>query len=131
MLTKEKVTGHGVLAAAAVVPFWPDGAIWAVGAFFALTLAMLLIDKPEGALFAAPFVNDDGDESSNWMHWHVQPMWVKAFTTRIGYPAWLLLVGKIGQGPSFDVEPLLIAAFAATAVLQMVFVARAYWRMDI
>ena len=131
MMTKEKVTGHGVLAAALVVLLWPDGAMWAVGAFLALTLAMLLVDKPEGALFPPPFVNDDGGESVNWMHWNVQPVWVKAFTTWIGYPAWLLLVGKIGEGPPFEVEPLLIVAFAAPAVLQMVFVARAYWRMDI
>ena len=125
MLTKDKVAGWAILPSGVIIFVWPQSTYFIVGAFYLLTFAMLLTDRPRGELFPPPDV--DADQGLDWM---LQPRWVKAFTTWIGFPAWLVLIG--GMAPPVEPpDPIAISAFGATVVLQMVFIARAYWRMDI
>ena len=74
------------------------------------------------------------DRSDNEMssltdgHWKVQPAWVKALTVIIGLPAFLVLVTGAASGVLDD---LAMGAFIAVALLQLSFVLRAYWRLDL
>ncbi len=65
-------------------------------------------------------------------HWRVQPKWVKVLTLGVALPAWLvfmtsLFAGNIGG----TLQTAAFIAFAAVVGLQMAFVFRAYWRMDL
>jgi hypothetical protein len=72
--------------------------------------------------------SDDEPSSLTDGHWKVQPGWVKALTVLIGVPAFLLLAtGAVGG----MVENVAVSAFLAVALLQLAFVFRAYWRMDL
>lgn len=65
-------------------------------------------------------------------HWSVQPSWVKALTIVIAVPALLVLVLSVFTGKIDNiVEGLAFGAFAAIALLQLIFVFRAFWRMDL
>ena len=74
------------------------------------------------------------DRSDNEMssltdgHWKVQPGWVKALTVFVGLPAFLVLLTGAASGA---LENVAMAAFIAVAVLQLSFVLRGYWRMDL
>lgn len=126
MVTKEKVAGGIVLPWAAMIFVWPQMTHYLVGAFYLVTFAMILSDRPGGDLFPPAAPDEDGRD----MYWKLQPAWVKAFTIWIGVPAWLLFIGEMA--PPFEPpNPLVLIGFAATAVLQMAFIARAFWRMDI
>lgn len=65
-------------------------------------------------------------------HWRVQPTWVKALAVGIALPAWLVLLAGVFTGHIHTrLNTAAFIAFAAVAILQMVFVYRAYWRMDL
>lgn len=73
--------------------------------------------------------NSDNEVSSlTDGHWKVQPGWVKALTVLIGVPAFFVLVSGTVSG---TLENVALSAFVAVALLQLAFVLRAYWRMDL
>lgn len=65
-------------------------------------------------------------------HWWVQPLWVKIATFVVGVPSFLYLQFATQIDPF---ETLLgkisFGGFVAVCVLQLIFVFRGYWRMDI
>ena len=65
-------------------------------------------------------------------HWRVLPRWVKVISVGVGLPAWLVLVTLLFTdhlgGTVFTAT---FGIFAAVAALQMAFIFRAYWRMDL
>ena len=64
--------------------------------------------------------------------WQVQPRWVKALTLLIAVPAWLVFVTSIFFGTlGGTLQTIAFSVFAAVALLQLVFVVRAFWRMDL
>ena len=78
---------------------------------------------------------EDGDSEPKTLkqaHWWVQPLWVKIVTFAVGVPSFLYLRFATQTDP---LEALLgkisVAGFLAVCVLQMIFVFRGYWRMDI
>jgi hypothetical protein len=76
--------------------------------------------------------NDDNPQTLEAAHWSVQPTWVKLYTICIGLPAWIFLMFGIFAADFGDLAMnVAIALFAAAAVMQMFFVFRGYWRMDI
>lgn len=77
--------------------------------------------------------NEDDDLSSfRYGHWRVQPKWVKALTVGIALPAWLVLMTDVFTGNTDSrLNTAAFIAFATVAILQMIFVFRAYWRMDL
>ena len=67
-------------------------------------------------------------------HWDIQPKWVKALSIGVGLPAWLVLMYSVLSENGFSnpwVMRVAFAAFATVAVVQFLFIARGYWRMDI
>ena len=61
-------------------------------------------------------------------YWKVQPGWVKTLTIIIGLPGFIVLV----SGAASDtLENVAMGAFIAAALLQLIFVLRAYSRMDL
>lgn len=76
--------------------------------------------------------SDDDRRSFGGGHWRVQPKWVKAFTVSAAVPAWLVLMAGVFTGKiSSSLTTVAIIAFVGVAALQMVFVIRGYWRMDL
>lgn len=68
----------------------------------------------------------------NRSHWAVQPYWVKALTITVAIPAWLAVAYNImSDSPNDRVVQIAGALFAVVCVLQLTFVAMAYWRHDI
>jgi hypothetical protein len=68
----------------------------------------------------------------NPSHWAVQPYWVKALTIIVAVPAWLVVAYNImSDYPDDRVVRVAGAMFMAVCLLQLTFVARAYWRHDI
>jgi hypothetical protein len=64
--------------------------------------------------------------------WQVQPRWVKALTLLIAVPAWLVFVTSIFAGTlGGTLQTIAFSAFAAVALLQLAFVVRAFWRVDL
>ena len=66
--------------------------------------------------------------------WSIQPKWVKALSLGIGLPAWLLIMIDVLSEDGISaawVTYVAMALFAAVAVIQMLFIARAFWRMDL
>ena len=65
-------------------------------------------------------------------HWWVQPLWVKIVTFVVAVPSFLYLRFATQADPF---ETLLgkisVGGFVAVCLLQMIFVFRGYWRMDI
>lgn len=72
MVTKEKVAGGVMSAAAATVLLWPDLTYYAVGAFYLITFGMLAADRPRGEMFPPPDI-----EEPRGLYWRLQPRWVK------------------------------------------------------
>jgi hypothetical protein len=68
-------------------------------------------------------------------HWWVQPRWVKFLTFLIGVPAGLVFMYevKFGNFTAMDnrISDISFAALGFVALLQIFFVFRGYWRMDI
>lgn len=76
--------------------------------------------------------NDDNPQTLEAAHWSVQPTWVKLYTICIGLPAWIfLMVGIFAADFGDAAMNVATVLFAAAAVIQMFFVFRGYWRMDI
>jgi sterol desaturase/sphingolipid hydroxylase (fatty acid hydroxylase superfamily) len=75
---------------------------------------------------------DDDLSSFRDGHWRVQPRWVKALALLIALPAWVVLMVSIFTGTiGGTLQTVAFSAFAAVALLQLVFIFRAYWRMDL
>ncbi len=64
--------------------------------------------------------------------WRVQPRWMKVLICVVGLPAWLVWTAAVLGFISFG-EHLMFAfwVFAAVSLLSSIFVARAFWRMDL
>jgi len=78
-----------------------------------------------------PIVMDRSDNELSSLtdgYWKVQPGWVKALTIIIGLPAFIVLVSGAASGTP---ENIAMGAFIAVALPQLIFVLRAYWRMDL
>jgi len=77
---------------------------------------------------------DDDPQTLGDAHWSVQPRWLRLYTICIAVPAWVFLLVRILAG-DFDFYDITVrtAAFllATAAVLQIIFIFRGYWRMDI
>ena len=68
----------------------------------------------------------------NRSHWKVQPSWVKALTIVVAVPAWLVFAYNIlSDSPDDHVVHVSFVLFIVVALLQLIFVFRAYWREDI
>jgi len=79
-------------------------------------------------------MNSDDDDLSSFRdgHWRVQPKWVKTATVCVGVPAWLIFMAGLFTGNiGGRLNTVAFAAFAAVVLLQMIFVFRAYWRVDL
>jgi hypothetical protein len=79
-------------------------------------------------------MNSDDDDLSSLKdgHWRIQPKWVKVLTVGVAVPAWLLFMRSVFTGHvGGTLSTVAFIAFAAVAALQMAFVFRAYWRMDL
>ncbi len=79
-------------------------------------------------------MNSDDDNLSSFRdgHWRVQPKWVKALTVGVAIPAWLVLMTGVFTGNiGCTLNTAAFISFAAVAGLQLAFVFRAYWRMDL
>lgn len=74
---------------------------------------------------------DDEPRTLAQAHWWVQPRWVKIVSFVVGVPS-LLYLQQAGLNP-FEtlLETLSITGLGAVVLLQMFFVFRGYWRMDI
>lgn len=78
--------------------------------------------------------DDEGDEPSTLSeaHWSVQPRWAKVASLVIGVPSFLYLWLKGGYDPfETSLGTASVIGFALVALLQMIFVFRGYWRMEI
>jgi hypothetical protein len=65
-------------------------------------------------------------------HWSVQPRWVKTASVIIGLPSFLYLGLRGGHDPlETTLGTISLIGFASVALLQLIFVFRGYWRMDI
>lgn len=77
--------------------------------------------------------NDDPQTLGD-AHWSVQPRWLRLYTICIALPAWVYLLVRTFAG-DFDFDDVTVGTaaflFATAAGLQMIFIFRAYWRMDI
>lgn len=80
-------------------------------------------------------MEDDRDDHLSLFsnaHWKIQPRWVKALTLMGAVPAWLvLMISVIGGNIDGTVETVALSVFVATCFLQMAFLFRPYWRMDL
>lgn len=75
--------------------------------------------------------NGDDPETLQAGHWSVQPTWAKLYTICVGLPAWVfLMVGNLAANFSDNAMNVATGLFAVAALMQMVFVFRGYWRMD-
>lgn len=76
--------------------------------------------------------DDDEPKTLHEAHWWVQPRWVKALTFLIGVPSFGYL-WFTGSTDPFETSlgTASVIGFVLVAILQMLFVFRAYWRMDI
>jgi hypothetical protein len=85
--------------------------------------------------FCDPLDQDFEPESIDEAHWWVQPKWVKHVSVIVGLPAGLIWTYEVQSADtSFLGSPAMFICFGAiffVAVLQLVFIFRAYWRMDI
>ncbi|MEP9403460.1 hypothetical protein [Sphingomonas sp. VNH70] len=65
-------------------------------------------------------------------HWSVQPIWARYLAVFVGVPAWIGIAYGVLTG---DIHSALhracAVAFAMVALIQLGFVFRGYWRMDI
>jgi hypothetical protein len=65
-------------------------------------------------------------------HWRVQPRWAKALTLLVALPAWIVWMVSVFTGtPDGTLQTVAFGAFATIALLQLVFVFRAYRRMEL
>lgn len=66
--------------------------------------------------------------------WDAQPRWVKVLTLTVAVPAWLVFALLVATGDVFRLEWLAYFCFGSGATvmaLQLFFLARAFWRMDL
>jgi len=76
--------------------------------------------------------SNDADDEPNQAHWWVQPRWVKIVTFAVGVPSFLYLQFATDLDPFATLlGKIAFGGFISVVVLQMIFVFRAYWRMDI
>ena len=74
--------------------------------------------------------SDDDDKPPTY--WDVLSLWVKVLTFAVALPAWLWWMWQIVAGTAPDeasLAPFFI--FGAVAIVQIFFLARAVWRMDL
>jgi hypothetical protein len=65
-------------------------------------------------------------------YWAVQPRWVRFLVLLVALPAWLVLVYGVLTGElSTAVEDAAIGLFACVGAIELVYVTRAYWRLDL
>lgn len=65
-------------------------------------------------------------------HWSVQPRWAKVASFVIGVPSFFYLWLKGGYDPfETPLGTASVVGFVLVALLQMIFIFRGYWRMDI
>ena len=65
-------------------------------------------------------------------HWKVLPRWVKYLTVLLGLPAWAVFAVSIFLGDiGSSYQMIAFSILASVAALQIVFIFRAYWRMDL
>lgn len=78
-------------------------------------------------------MNDGGQENSSLQngHWQVQPRWAKAVAVLVGLPAWFVLLFTVVTSHIGALQTAAFSVFAGVALLQLGFVFRAYWRMDL
>jgi hypothetical protein len=75
---------------------------------------------------------DDEPKTLHEAHWWVQPRWVKVLTFAIAVPSFAYLWFSGGTDPfETALGTASVVGFMLVAFLQMLFVFRAYWRMDI
>lgn len=75
---------------------------------------------------------DDDVETVRMSTWRILPTWVKTITILIGLPAWIIfLVCLVSGAIGSQVQVTAFAAFMMVSLLQIAFVLRAYWRMDL
>jgi hypothetical protein len=71
-------------------------------------------------------------QTLNQAHWWVQPRWVKILTVVVAIPSWLYLCFGTDVDPTETVPgKVALGGFISVCILQMIFVFRGYWRMDI
>jgi len=74
----------------------------------------------------------DEQETLKAAHWRVQPRWVKVLSFVLGIPCIAYLWLHMGGDPFATLlGKASVIGFAFVALVQMLFVFRAYWRMDI
>ena len=79
-----------------------------------------------------PLRNDDEPQTIAEAHWWVQPLWARIVTFAVGIPAFLYLKFGADTDPfSTTLGKISFGAFAFVALLQLFFVFRGYWRMNI
>jgi hypothetical protein len=64
--------------------------------------------------------------------WDVLPRWVKVVSVAVALPAWLWWVWEIissNAASEVSLTPFLI--FGAVALIQIFFIGRAFWRMEL
>jgi hypothetical protein len=65
-------------------------------------------------------------------YWAVQPRWVRVLVVLVMLPAWLVLAfGVFTGGLPSAVENAAIALFVCVGVIELGYLARAYWRLDL
>ena len=75
---------------------------------------------------------DDEPRTLSEVQWSVQPRWAKVASLVIGVPSFLYLWLKGGYDPfETPLGTASVIGFALVALLQLLFVFRGYWRMDI
>lgn len=76
--------------------------------------------------------HDDDPKTLDAAHWAVQPTWVKLYAICVGLPAWIFLMFGIFAADFGEIAMnIATGLFATAALMQMAFVFRGYWRMDI
>ena len=77
-----------------------------------------------------PHVNEP--QTLDQAHWAVQPRWAKIVTVVVAIPSFLYLLFGPNEGPlAMTLETVALGGFIAVCILQMIFVFRGHWRMDI
>jgi len=76
--------------------------------------------------------NDDDPQTLQAAHWSVQPIWVKLYSICVGLPAWIFLIVGIFAADFGDIAMnVATGLFAIAALIQIAFIFRGYWQMDI
>ncbi len=79
-------------------------------------------------------LEDTTPRSLKGAQWLALPKWVRLYSIPVGVPAWLLLMAHSFSSDGIlspSANDVVVGFLASVALLQLAFVARAYWRMDI